>query len=136
MLQDYFPGIVSYYAASKKTSRGILLLYTIIKGVADGSFGIEVAKLAQLPDSIIVRAKEILRVLARSEEVQSQSIAGSLKDGSKQLKTGDLEHENALLQGKIQDLEEKAALLEGINFDELSPKQAFDLLWKFKEKQG
>jgi len=135
MLQDYFPGIVSYYAASKKTKQGILFLYTIIKGVADGSFGIEVAKLAQLPDSIIVRAKEVLKLLAASEEVQGQSIAGSLKIGSKQPKNISLEQENAQLKGKIQDLQEKTELLEGINFGELSPKQAFDLLWKFKEKQ-
>lgn len=53
-------GIASYYAASKKTDKGIVFLYKIIRGIADGSFGIEVGKLAQLPPSIISRAQQIL----------------------------------------------------------------------------
>jgi DNA mismatch repair protein MutS len=59
-LQETLPGVVSYYAASKKTSEGIIFLYTMIKGVADGSFGVQVARLAQLPRPIIERAQQLV----------------------------------------------------------------------------
>jgi DNA mismatch repair protein MutS len=54
---------VSYYAASTKTTNGIVFLYKMVRGTADGSFGIEVGKLAQLPPTIINRAQEILKQL-------------------------------------------------------------------------
>ncbi len=62
-LTEKFPNIVSYYAANKKTKNGIVFLYKMVQGVADGSFGIEVAKLAQLPPSVIERARELLSEL-------------------------------------------------------------------------
>ena len=62
-LEKKFNGISSYYAASKKTENGILFLHKIIKGTTDGSFGIEVAKLASLPDEVILRAEQILKEL-------------------------------------------------------------------------
>jgi DNA mismatch repair protein MutS len=68
-LESIFPGIVSYHASSKKTSQGIVFLYQIKRGVADGSFGIQVAKLAQLPDEVIERSQELLQML-RVKEAQ------------------------------------------------------------------
>ena len=55
-LEARLPGVANYYVASRKTDRGMLFLYTIKRGVANGSFGIEVAKLACLPSGIIDRA--------------------------------------------------------------------------------
>src|SRR3990167_760371 len=59
-LKEQFFGLSVYHAASKRTQDGVLLLHKIVKGVADGSFGLEVAKLANLPEEITNRAKEIL----------------------------------------------------------------------------
>ena len=59
-LQKRYAGIVSYYASSKKAGDTIIFLYTMIRGVADGSFGVQVAKLAQLPPSIVLRAQELV----------------------------------------------------------------------------
>ncbi len=56
-----FPGIVFYYASSARTADGIVLLHKILPGMADGSFGLEVAKLAQLPTALLERADAILR---------------------------------------------------------------------------
>lgn len=79
-LQEVFPGIASYYAASKKHKDGIIFLYKMVKGVADGSFGIEVAKLADLPISLIKRAEEILHDLhnhaANSDKAFQQGLFG------------------------------------------------------------
>jgi len=61
MLKKNFSAIENYHVASKRTSNGLLFLHNVVKGVAQGSFGIEVAKLAQLPHSVVYRAGEILR---------------------------------------------------------------------------
>jgi DNA mismatch repair protein MutS len=59
-LEQAMPDIVNYHATSMQTKSGIVFLYKIARGTADGSFGIEVAKLAQLPAQVIGRAREIL----------------------------------------------------------------------------
>lgn len=140
LLQEQIPGIASYYAASTKTADGILFLYKIMRGVADGSFGVEVAKLAGLPDSVIVRAEQILTVLGSSEINHSEVL--------KQLPTSDplmeryehilaenkaLKNDHALMAKKVKEQDEILRALGSLDYDNLSPKQAFDLLWKLKQ---
>ncbi|MBN2267339.1 MAG: DNA mismatch repair protein MutS [Candidatus Babeliaceae bacterium] len=60
ILEETHKGVASYHAASMKTVEGIVLLHKILRGKADGSFGIEVAKGACLPPKIIERAQELL----------------------------------------------------------------------------
>lgn len=126
-LPNQFPGIVNYYAACKKTDTGIQFLYTIISGIANGSFGLEVAKLAQLPMPVITRANTILKDLQSS----CVSFSGATHD------TGDtaLQLQNTVthLQQELHQLQKKLAALEKIDYENLSPKAAFDLLWKLKE---
>lgn len=63
VLQETHPGIAAYHAASTKTAEGIVLLHKILRGNADGSFGIEVAKGVNLPPEIIGRAETIVAQL-------------------------------------------------------------------------
>jgi len=130
-LQETFPAIAAYYAASKKTPTGIIFLYKIIRGVADGSFGIEVAKLAHLPRRVIDRAAELV-VLFNNGATQ---VIPALKTG-----LPDLVCENALLKDEVKRLtdgSDKALYvqkkLQEVDFDALSPKKAFDLLWELKD---
>lgn len=58
-LNKKFENIALYYAASSKSQDNIVLLHKILKGVAQSSFGLEVAKIAQMPSEIIKRAQEI-----------------------------------------------------------------------------
>lgn len=62
-LEQRYPGIVSYHTACSKKADQLLFLHKILRGTAEGSFGIEVAKLAQLPKGVIARAEEILKQL-------------------------------------------------------------------------
>ena len=59
-LEGDIPGIVNYNIAAKKRGDDITFLRKIVKGAADDSYGIEVAKLAGVPNEIIKRAKEVL----------------------------------------------------------------------------
>ncbi len=148
-LQDYLPGIASYYAASSNGKHGIVLLHQIVKGVADGSFGVEVAKRAELPRAVITRAEHILQTLQVSEEQQSAALARSMQGAVRDQETDALlghqltalRTENKQLLNAYKEAHQKAAVLEQIlnpfrtlNYDELSPKMAFDLLWKLKER--
>lgn len=122
-LQTICPGMISVYAASKKTKDGIVFLYHMVQGVADGSFGIEVAKLAQLPSSVIKRAQELVTDFSKgSFAVVSKPVLSSVEgDKFKQII-----EENTYLKAKL-------AQLRDLDYDNLSPKQALDLLWQLKE---
>lgn len=121
VLTDKFPGIASYYAASKRSRDGIVLLHKIVKGVADGSFGVEVAKCAELPQWIVERAQVLLKELHN--------------EGTKFVpaQQGD--------NGKIMELEEQIKKqrnvlfeIEKLDLDNMSPREAFDLLWKLQKQ--
>ena len=87
----------------------MLFLRKIVRGSADKSFGIQVAKLAGLPDSVIARAKEILRDLE-----QSDLLVRTPEDASKQVQTV----ENQVQQSILNDLNK-------IDLDRMTPIDAF-----------
>ena len=77
-LEDEFDGIVNYNIAAKKRGDSITFLRKIVRGSTDDSYGIEVAKLAGLPNEVIKRAKEILasveasaKTLCLSEKIET-----------------------------------------------------------------
>lgn len=131
-LSQRYPGIVSYHAASKKTEQGILLLYKILKGSADGSFGLEVAKQAQLPKKVIDRADEILHDLTR-KEIKTQGSFSGIDQQALLLENQKLRVTINDLRAKLKEKGEVLSRLHSINLDELSPKRAFDVLWELKE---
>lgn len=63
VMENEQEGIKNYNVAVKKHGDDITFLRRIVRGPADDSYGIEVAKLAGVPDDVVLRAKEILREL-------------------------------------------------------------------------
>ncbi len=132
-LQSTHPGIVAYSAASKKTPSGIVFLYTMVRGVADGSFGIEVAKLAELPVAVIERSCVLVeefvhgadRVIPAMSENQDQQVL--LQENRR------LQDENRQLAQKNDKAQRIVSMLQQVDFDTLSPKKAFDLLWEYRD---
>ncbi len=126
-LQDTMPGIINYHVASKQTENGIVFLHTMVPGIAQGSFGLSVAQLADLPPTILARAYEVMHTLTMtphslaSQPVQVMS-AILLKDQEKEQ-----------LKVALCAAEKKLASIEAIDFEHLSPKKAFDILWQIKE---
>jgi DNA mismatch repair protein MutS len=59
-LEGILPGVKNYSVAVKKMKDSVIFLRKIVEGGADESYGIEVAKLAGLPEDVITRAREIL----------------------------------------------------------------------------
>ena len=66
-LEGKLEGVVNYRITVKEIGDDVLFLRKIVRGSADKSFGIQVAKLAGLPESVIGRAKEILGELEQSD---------------------------------------------------------------------
>ncbi len=60
VLEEECPGIVNYHIAAKKRGDTITFLRNILRGATDDSYGIEVSKLAGVPEAVVRRAKEIL----------------------------------------------------------------------------
>ena len=67
-LEELFPRVKNYTVAVHKEGSDVVFLRRIVRGGADQSYGIEVARLAGLPASVIARAREILAALESSEE--------------------------------------------------------------------
>ncbi|HSC25506.1 MAG TPA: DNA mismatch repair protein MutS [Candidatus Babeliales bacterium] len=134
-LPQTHPGIVVYQTASKKNNDGILFLYTIIQGIADGSFGIEVAKLADLPTTIIKRSSILVDSFVHGGT--AIPIISTVKDTTDQQNLYDeniaLKAENQKLLAECTKNKKIMALVNNVDFDDLSPKKAFDLLWKCKD---
>ena len=113
-LQDSYKGIVSYYMDSKKSASGIIFLHKLVQGVADGSFGIEVAKLAQLPQELITRAKHILQSLHHDGRSYQPAITVADTD-------------------KNADRSEVVEKIKELDMDSITARQALDLLWEIKD---
>lgn len=129
-LQNRYPGIVSYYAASKKAGDTIIFLYTMVRGVADGSFGVQVARLAQLPDAIITRAQALVEHFDSGQPLTVEP-AKALSISSDTALEG-LRQENDQLRRQISQLSRVNSELQALDYDDISPKKALDILWKMK----
>jgi DNA mismatch repair protein MutS len=119
MLEQHYQGIVCYHATSRQTRDGIIFLHQILPGVADGSFGLEVAKLAGLPPALLERAHEVLLELQQ-------------KETSQVLPPNDQTIRMEALERELQTARIKLARLDTIDFDNLTPKKALDFLWELK----
>ena len=75
VLEDKLKGIRNYNIAAVKRGDDITFLRRIIPGAADESYGVEVAKLAGLPDCVIDRAKKILRELESGTDRKKKKIS-------------------------------------------------------------
>ncbi len=78
-LEGQVDGVLNYSVAVKRTSDGVRFLRKIVRGGVDESYGIEVAKLAGLPQKLINRAKSILSTL------EVKSIAPKQQEDSEQV---------------------------------------------------
>jgi len=82
-LENSISGVKNYSILVKKKGDDIAFLRKIVKGGTDDSFGIEVAKLAGVPDQVIQRAKEVLNRIENGEIIGEYSVREEKEDGEK-----------------------------------------------------
>ncbi len=119
VMEDLLEGVKNYSIAVKKRGDDITFLRRIIPGGADDSYGIEVAKLAGIPQSIISRAKEILADL--------ESGNTDVVIEKKTEKEDDLQL--TLMSTAVSPVAEK---LKNTDINTLTPIEALNLLYELK----
>ncbi len=123
-LEEEFPGIVNYNIAAKKRGDSITFLRKIIRGSTDDSYGIEVAKLAGLPNEVIKRAKEVLAIVEQS----SKSLTTSGKANEKEEKDDTLISFDDCLEEQV------IAELKAVDINTLSPYEAMSFLFNLQKR--
>jgi DNA mismatch repair protein MutS len=106
----------------------------MVQGVADGSFGIEVARLAHLPGGVIERATQLVTHFSDSSTMYIPAISYDTKTVATGSEYNQLMAHNKMLERELSLLKTRMCRLDEIDFDSLSPKMAFDLLWELKKK--
>lgn len=117
-MENKLPGIHNVHVSIDETNGDITFLHKVMDGAVDKSYGINVAKLANLPHEVIKKANELLK------EYESKSINTSKTKIVKQY-TLDLEEE------KKDELRE---FIKGINVLNITPLEAINLLDEIKRK--
>ena len=120
-LENTVEGVKNYSIAVKEKGEDIIFLRKIVKGGTDESYGIHVAKLAGVPQTVVKRSNEILRSLEKKN-----MLTGQKKENKKQPE-GQLDFYNYKLA-------EIAHEIDKINLNELTPIDALNTLMKMKEK--
>ena len=121
---------LSCYSMKVKEWEGdVIFMHEVIEGAADRSYGIYVAKLAGLPKAVIKRASDVLENLQKTKTsnikiqlVDDLPLFASSEAGAEVVNSGEI------VFSEVEDD------LRNTNIDDLTPKEALDLLYKLKEK--
>ena len=128
-MEEEFEGVVNYNIAAKKRGDSITFLRKIVRGSTDDSYGIEVAKLAGLPNEVIKRAREILA----SVEATSKAIADSTEGGIGRKKKTE-EKDDSLISFDDCLNEQVIAELKAVDLNTLSPFECMSFLFDLKKR--
>ncbi len=136
-LEGKMNNVNNYCIAVKECGDDIVFLRKIIKGGADKSYGIQVAKLAGVPDMVIDRAKEIVEQLTDNDIIERiQNIAVDVKgDGhaKKQLKLDEVDLAQMSLFDTVTDEDVLKELME-VEVNSMSPLDALNTLYRLQNK--
>ena len=130
-LADALPGVVNAHVSAREWKDQIIFLRKIVSGRSDRSYGIQVARLAGLPATVVTRAQEILAGLERDEA--SRGGRPTLSTAAGEPSTAQLGLFAAPLDGGSKRGDEVLARLEAIDVDNTTPRQALEMLAELKK---
>jgi DNA mismatch repair protein MutS len=123
-LAEQLSGVKNYHVSVKETGGNVVFLRKVEPGAADRSYGIEVAKLAGLPNEVVVRAREVLA----EHESSERRLTGHLTPGSSSPeRPTQLTIFTPLSQPVLERLRE-------VDLDRLTPLEALNLLAELKKE--
>ena len=134
-LEGKMDNVNNYCIAVKEKGDDIVFLRKIVKGGADKSYGIQVAKLAGVPDMVIDRAKEIVEQLSDNDITEKvQSIEVNVKgEKHKPVKYDEVDLEQISLFDTVKD-EDVLQELQEIDVSNLTPVDALNTLYRLQNK--
>ena len=130
-LADALPGVVNAHVSAREWKDQIIFLRKIVSGRSDRSYGIQVARLAGLPATVVTRAQEILAGLERDEA--SRGGRPTLSTAAGEPSTAQLGLFAAPPDGGSKRGDEVLARLEAIDVDNTTPRQALEMLAELKK---
>ena len=122
-LEERLDGVKNYSMAVSEGKEGISFLHQVVEGPADRSYGIEVARLAGLPDIVLRRAFELLKIFEK-EGFEVKEIPAPLPQIA-------LKRQIMIFSPEADGIIEE---LNSLDIDNMTPKQALNILYKLKEK--
>jgi DNA mismatch repair protein MutS len=130
-LADALPGVVNAHVAAREWKDDIIFLRKIMPGRSDRSYGIQVARLAGLPGTVIARAKEILGGLERDEMSRGgqPTLSGAPGDPT-------ISQLGLFAQPVAGADNEIVRRLKDLDVDETTPRRALELLAELKKLAG
>ncbi len=124
-MEGLLDGVKNYSVAVKKRGDDITFLRRIVRGGADQSFGIEVAKLAGVPDAVVKRAKVILKELEKNAvKIEFKAEESVIEEEENEIQY------NFTANGKDEILE----ILKTVDVNTLTPIEAMQTLYDLKKK--
>ena len=121
-LEDEYDGIKNYNVLVKEDNDGVHFLHRIVEGRASDSYGIEVARLAGLPEEIIISAQKILNRLEENNKMPVRKLEKTVMDDKHQ----QLPLFNTEKSPVLKKLDEQDIL-------EMTPMDAMNFLYKLKK---
>jgi DNA mismatch repair protein MutS len=128
-LGDLLPGVKNMNVVVREVGDDIVFLRRLMDGGADRSYGIQVARLAGLPDEVIARARELLTEL---EGTHSHGGEGLGRRGAHRPRSEAPPDQLSIFQRE----HPVVGRLRSVEPDGLTPREALDLLYKLKKEAG
>ena len=122
-LAEQLDGVKNYHVSVKETGGGVVFLRKVESGAADRSYGIEVAKLAGLPNEVVERAREVLA----EHESSEHRLTERMTPGSEPARPAQLTIFTPLSQPVLEKLRE-------VDLNRLTPLEALNLLAELKRE--
>ena len=136
-LEGKINNVNNYCIAVKECGDDIVFLRKIIKGGADRSYGIQVAKLAGVPDMVINRAKEIVEQLTDNDIIEKvQSIAVDVKNDTKAKKQPKYDEVDLAQMSLFDTVTDEDVLkeLQELEISTMTPLDAMNTLYRLQNK--
>lgn len=132
-LEETYPRVKNYHIAVKEVDRRVIFLRKLMPGGVAHSFGIHVARMAGMPNKVVVMAERTLKALEEGRPDKDISKRGTVKEGRVQ--------EDGSIQLSLFQLEDPLLMnlrdtLNDVDINNITPLQAFDLLRELKRKMG
>ena len=134
-LESILPGVRNYSIAVKEEKGTITFLRTVVPGATDKSYGVHVARLAGVPESVTRRADEILKEIEKEAVIEPLSRNNRLKRASRYTQLiffeGQGGNEKILAKPKLDPILEE---ITGLDLDSLTPREALNRLAEYQKR--
>lgn len=135
-LEGTLPGVNNYCISVKEQGDDIVFLRKIVAGGADKSYGIQVARLAGIPESVLNRAKELVLELSNADiTMRAKEIAANMQPGNSVLPTAedDMEiHQMSLFDTVRED--EIISEIQELDLGSMTPIDGLNYLYKLQNR--